>query len=46
LLLLACWLLRVYNTLFDVACQTEEGFFDVDVALCADFHERDAKLVC
>lgn len=37
---------RVDDAFLNVRGEGEEGLFDVDVALCADFHEGDAELVC
>ena len=35
----------VHQSLLDICREGEKGLFDVDVALCADFHEWDAELV-
>lgn len=35
----------VDEALLDVGCEAVKGLVDVDVALCRDLEERDAKLV-
>lgn len=37
---------RVDDPSFDIARETEERFFDVDVALRTDLEKRDSELVC
>jgi len=37
---------RVDDALLDIRSQGEKGLFDIDVALCADLHKRDPKLIC
>lgn len=36
---------RVDDAFLDIRSEGEEGLFDVDVALCADFHKRDTEFV-
>lgn len=35
---------RIGNALLDIPRKLEESLFDVDVAFCTDFHERDPQI--
>jgi len=42
----SCSSLCIDDPLLDLASQLEERLFHANVALCTDFHERNAELIC